>query len=72
MNNMIKKFFLNTIKLYQRFLSPFLGQNCRFYPNCSSYTLQVIEKYGTFKGLQKGALRILKCNPYNKGGVNLP
>jgi len=72
MNNMIKKFFLNTIKLYQRFLSPFLGQNCRFYPNCSSYTLQAIEKYGTFKGLQKGALRILKCNPYNKGGVNLP
>jgi len=68
----IQKIFLVLIGFYQKFLSPLLGQNCRFYPSCSSYTVQAIEKYGALKGLQKGFYRILKCNPYNKGGVNLP
>lgn len=60
------------IGFYQKFLSPGLGSNCRFYPSCSSYTVLAIEKYGTIKGLVKGFCRILKCNPYNKGGINLP
>jgi len=68
----VQKFFLGAIGFYQKFLSPNFGRNCRFYPSCSSYTIQAIEKYGTPKGLQKGFWRILRCNPYNKGGINLP
>ena len=67
-----KRILLVCLSFYQKFLSPSLGQNCRFYPSCSSYSAQAIEKYGALKGLQKGFYRILKCNPYNKGGVNLP
>lgn len=67
-----QKIFLGIIGLYQRVISPGLGSNCRFYPSCSSYTVLAIEKYGTIKGLVKGFWRILKCNPYNKGGINLP
>jgi putative membrane protein insertion efficiency factor len=70
--NFIQKLFLGAIGFYQKFLSPGLSGNCRFYPSCSDYTIQAIEKYGTFKGLTKGIWRILKCNPYNKGGINLP
>lgn len=71
-NNFSQKIFIGVIGFYQKFLSPGLGQNCRFYPSCSSYTVQAIEKYGTLKGLVKGFWRILRCNPYNKGGINLP
>lgn len=67
-----QRILLIFIGFYQKFLSPSLGQNCRFYPSCSSYTVQAIEKYGALRGLQKGFYRILKCNPYNKGGINLP
>jgi hypothetical protein len=67
-----QKLFLGMIGFYQKFLSPGLGGNCRFYPSCSSYTVSAIERYGTAKGLIKGFWRILKCNPYNKGGINLP
>ena len=69
---MIKNLFLNTIKFYQRFISSNLGQNCRFYPNCSEYTFLAIEKYGLFKGGWKGAKRILKCFPWHQGGIDLP
>jgi len=67
-----QKLFLRTIGFYQKLLSPGMGRNCRFYPSCSSYTVLASEKYGTIKGLAKGFWRILKCNPYNKGGINLP
>jgi len=69
---MIKNLILKTIEFYKKFISQNLGFNCRFYPNCSKYTHQVVKKYGILKGSQKGAWRILKCNPFNKGGVDLP
>ncbi|MCO5211684.1 MAG: membrane protein insertion efficiency factor YidD [Caldilinea sp.] len=47
-----------------------LGSNCRFYPTCSSYTYQAIEKYGVAKGSWMGFKRILRCNPWNKGGFD--
>jgi putative membrane protein insertion efficiency factor len=68
----MKKIILKFIKFYQYFISPSLGQNCRFYPSCSNYTCQVISKYGLLKGLKKGAWRVLKCNPFCGGGVDLP
>jgi len=69
---MLKKVFLKIILFYQRFISPLLGKRCRFYPSCSEYTRQAIEKYGLSKGFLKGVARILKCNPYNGGGVDFP
>jgi hypothetical protein len=69
---MLKKIILKSISFYQKFVSPNLGKNCRFYPSCSAYTALSIEKYGVLAGMIKGAKRVLKCHPFNKGGVDLP
>ncbi|MBN1468817.1 MAG: membrane protein insertion efficiency factor YidD [Fusobacteriaceae bacterium] len=58
------------IKFYQKFISPFLGKNCRFYPTCSCYGIEAINKHGAVKGLYLTIKRILKCNPFNDGGVD--
>jgi len=68
----MKQVILKLIKFYQSFISPSLGYNCRFYPSCSGYTALTIKKNGLLKGLSKGIWRILRCNPFNKGGVDLP
>lgn len=66
----MKKTILLLIKIYQKFISPFLGKNCRFYPTCSAYTYSAIEKYGTAKGIYLGVKRILKCHPFHPGGYD--
>jgi len=63
---------LKTIKIYQKFISPILGKSCRFYPSCSEYSYQAVEKYGAIKGLALGFWRVLRCNPWNRGGIDLP
>ncbi|MGQ9618002.1 MAG: membrane protein insertion efficiency factor YidD [Candidatus Aminicenantia bacterium] len=67
---MIKKFFLKTIRFYKLFISPFLGSKCRFYPTCSDYAHQAIEKHGVFKGIFLGLMRIIRCNPLHPGGID--
>lgn len=60
-------------KLYKTIFSPifhFMGSECKFYPTCSEYMHQAIEKYGTKKGIWLGTKRILKCNPFSKGGFD--
>jgi len=69
---MLKIIGLKLISFYQLFVSPFLGKRCRFYPTCSEYAYRAIEKHGLSRGLFMGIFRILRCNPYNKGGVDLP
>lgn len=69
---MIKKISLKIIKFYQEYVSINLGNNCRFYPSCSKYATLSIEKHGALIGGAKGMIRILKCNPFNKGGIDLP
>jgi hypothetical protein len=69
---MFKKIIVFVIKIYQRFFSPGLGNNCRFYPSCSEYTLLAIEKYGLGGGFFRGLKRIFRCNPWAAGGVDLP
>jgi len=69
---MIKKTTVKIIKFYQKFISPLIGRNCRFYPSCSEYSILAIEKYGLFKGIFLSFLRLLKCNPYHKGGIDIP
>jgi putative membrane protein insertion efficiency factor len=66
----MKSIVLWLIRFYKRFISPGLGSNCRFYPSCSQYTYQAIEKYGVLRGGWMGAKRIARCNPFNKGGYD--
>jgi putative membrane protein insertion efficiency factor len=59
---------LEVLKLYKTFISPFLPPSCRFTPTCSVYTMEAVEKYGTLKGTWMGTKRILRCQPFCKGG----
>lgn len=58
------------INFYQKYISKSLGKRCIFYPTCSEYTKQAILKYGLIIGSIIGAFRILRCNPFSKGGVD--
>jgi len=58
------------IKLYRIAISPYVPTECRFYPTCSSYMAEAIEKKGTWKGILLGVKRILKCNPLFAGGYD--
>lgn len=66
----MKYVLLTIIRFYKKFISPLLGKNCRFYPTCSSYSYQAIEKYGSLKGTYLSAKRILRCHPFNPGGYD--
>lgn len=58
------------IKGYQVFISPMLGQNCRFHPTCSCYAHQALERHGLVKGTWLSIKRIMKCNPMHPGGFD--
>lgn len=66
----MRSIVLAFIRFYKRYISPGLGSNCRFYPSCSQYTYTAIEKYGVLRGGWMGFRRILRCNPWNKGGFD--
>jgi len=76
---MFKNFLLFLIRFYQKTLSPDTGLlsykhpngYCRFHPHCSEYAYQVINKYGLVKGSFLAVKRVIKCNPCNKGGIDL-
>jgi putative membrane protein insertion efficiency factor len=67
----MKKPVLLAIRAYQLLLSPLFGRQCRFYPTCSSYAREAIEKYGLLRGIFLGGKRLLKCHPFHPGGVDL-
>lgn len=66
----MSKLLIGTIRLYQRFLSPWLGQNCRFHPTCSQYAVEAIAKYGAVVGAYYALRRILRCHPFCAGGYD--
>lgn len=66
----MKYVMIYLIKFYRRFISPLLGSNCRFYPTCSVYSMQAIEKYGAIKGGYLSIKRISKCHPFHPGGYD--
>ena len=76
----MKGLIIKTIKIYQKFVAPYQGTlfpagllaGCRFYPSCSNYTAQAVERYGSLRGLAMGLKRVLKCQPLASGGVDLP
>jgi putative membrane protein insertion efficiency factor len=66
----MKYLVLDFLRLYKTFLSPFFPPSCRFTPTCSEYAAQAVEKYGAMRGTWLGAKRILRCQPFCKGGFD--
>jgi putative membrane protein insertion efficiency factor len=66
----MKTVLIFLIKLYRKLISPLFPPSCRFYPTCSAYFIQALEKYGFFKGSFLGVKRLLKCHPFHKGGYD--
>ncbi|MBR6632724.1 MAG: membrane protein insertion efficiency factor YidD [Clostridia bacterium] len=64
----MKHVFIFLIKLYRKFISPLFPPCCRFTPTCSEYAIQAFQKHGAIKGLFLAVWRILRCNPFCKGG----
>ena len=67
----IKKLVKYFIRAYQLIVSPYLGYNCRFYPSCSNYALEAIEKKGLIVGVLMALKRILRCNPWGGSGIDM-
>ena len=61
---------LSLVRAYQKLVSPFLGNNCRYYPTCSHYTYEAIEIHGAAKGSWLGIRRISRCHPFHEGGID--
>jgi uncharacterized protein len=59
------------IKFYKFFISPLLGSNCRFYPSCSSYSVEALQRHGAIIGSYLTFKRLLKCHPFHQGGIDL-
>lgn len=66
----MKRFFIFLVRLYQKYISPLKQPSCRFYPTCSNYSIEAFRKHGAFKGLYLTINRVLRCNPYNPGGID--
>lgn len=66
----MRSLLLLLVRVYQFTLRPLLGANCRFYPSCSEYASEAIERHGALKGLALTARRIAHCHPYHPGGYD--
>ena len=66
----MKLLLLAMIRFYRFAISPMLGHRCRFFPSCSEYAAEAIQKYGVFKGLHLGLTRLFRCHPWNQGGFD--
>ena len=67
----MKKLFLFIIKFYRKYISPMKSTKCPYIPSCSEYGMEAIEKYGALKGGALALWRIIRCNPFSKGGLPL-
>lgn len=65
----MKRFLIKIIRLYQR-MPISTHNNCKFIPSCSEYMIDALNEYGVIKGTLKGIGRLLRCNPFNKGGYD--
>jgi len=69
----MKKLLISLIEFYRKYISGLKKHpTCRFYPTCSEYAILAIEKYGVLKGVLKAVWRVLRCNPFSRGGIDMP
>jgi uncharacterized protein len=66
----LRKVVIFPIRVYQRLFSPALGQRCKYYPSCSEYAAQAIDRFGILRGLVLAGWRLLRCNPWSHGGFD--
>lgn len=67
---MMKKNLISLINFYKRYISPNTAPKCKYTPTCSQYAIDAINKYGAIRGTLKAIWRILRCNPFSKGGYD--
>jgi len=70
MTELLKRLALKLIGFYQRYISPLTPPSCRFYPTCSHYTYEAIERFGFWRGGWLGLARLCKCHPFHRGGLD--
>lgn len=70
MSARFRRLFVLPIRAYQRLVSPFLGQHCKYYPSCSEYAVQAVQRFGILRGLVLAGWRLLRCNPWSDGGYD--
>ena len=70
MNRVLARLLALPIRGYRLAISPLLGPRCRFYPSCSSYALEALERHGAVRGLWLALWRILRCHPWHPGGYD--
>ncbi|MCM1528767.1 MAG: membrane protein insertion efficiency factor YidD [Alistipes sp.] len=66
----MKYLFMALIRFYRKFISPLTSAKCKYYPTCSCYALDALEKHGALGGSALAIWRILRCNPWSKGGID--
>lgn len=66
----MKQIFIGVFRFYQKAISPLTPPSCRFYPTCSHYGVEALEKHGAIKGLYLTVRRISKCHPFHEGGID--
>ena len=66
----MKKIIIGAITGYQKYISPMKNTKCPYYPSCSCYGKEAVEKHGALKGSMLAAWRVLRCNPFSKGGFD--
>ncbi len=61
---------VSILRFYQHWISPAFGQRCRYYPSCSEYAVQAVQRFGILRGLVLAGWRLLRCNPFSRGGFD--
>ncbi|MFQ5539980.1 MAG: membrane protein insertion efficiency factor YidD [Candidatus Binatia bacterium] len=70
MVELLKRVIVLVLRGYRHFLSPLMTPSCRFFPSCSGYTLEAVQRHGSMKGLWLGLCRLLRCHSFHRGGYN--
>ena len=67
---MAQRILIGLIRFYQYFISPMLGRRCRFYPSCSEYAVEALQRHGALRGLSLALRRVARCHPWHPGGFD--
>jgi putative membrane protein insertion efficiency factor len=68
--NVVRGLVVLPIRAYQRLISPAFADRCRYYPSCSEYAVQAVQRFGILRGLVLAGWRLLRCNPWSRGGLD--